>query len=160
MGKVLVTALITTFFSAIVAYNVSLMISKKPDPISIPNARAYWVNDRQFDIEAPEFYWNDTCPSIWVNWWVQTTWNGVAPITTHAIKGPFAKRGELPPIYKISITPQVGPPLHLRATIPDWLSRENVVLVIVQDTIPDSHPCESGWSGLMEVFRLQIEPAK
>ena len=128
-------------------------------PISIPDARAAWVNDRQFDITAPAFYWNDTCRSIWVHWRVLTRRNGSVPVTTHAVKGPFAARGELPPHYQISISPKVGTPLQLRATIPEGLAPEDVLLVEVEDTVPDNAPCASGWFGVMEVFRLQIEPA-
>jgi hypothetical protein len=129
-----------------------------PQPIVIPDAQARWINDREFDVTAPTFYWNDTCPSIWVTWWVQTRENGAVPITTYAVSGPFAARGELPPRYQISIEPRVGPPLHLRGTIPSWLDKEDVLLVAVDDTVPDNEPCESGWSGVMQVFRLQVEP--
>jgi hypothetical protein len=128
-----------------------------PPPIYIPDAQARWISDRQFDITAPQFFWNDTCSSIWVSWYLQTRENGAVPITTHAVAGPFAARGELPPRYQISITPRVGPPLHLRGTIPEWLDRDDVLLVAVDDTVPDNQPCESGWTGVMQVFRLQVE---
>jgi hypothetical protein len=134
-------------------------ISGITPPISIPNATAHWINDRQFDITAPTFHWTDTCSSIWVTWWVQTRWNGAVPVTTHAIIGPFAARGELPPRYQISIKPMQGPPLQLRVTIPAWLPPQDVLLVAVDDTVPDNEPCESGWSGVMQVFRLEIQPA-
>ncbi|MFZ1430736.1 MAG: hypothetical protein WAS21_28710 [Geminicoccaceae bacterium] len=128
-------------------------------PISIPAATAHWVDERNFDIEAPAYFWSDTCPSIWVNWWVQTRWNGAVPITTKGIEGPFKDRGTLPPRYRISITPQVGPPLRIRATIPEWLAPEDVLLVGVDDTVPDNEPCVSGWAGVIQIFRLQITPA-
>jgi hypothetical protein len=130
-----------------------------PPPISIPAATAHWVNEREFDITAPAYYWSDTCLSIWVNWWVQTRWHGAVPVTTRAVVGPFAAKGPMPPRYPISITPKVGAALQLRVTIPDWLSPEDVLLVAVDDTVPDNEPCASGWTGVMQVFRLQIDPA-
>jgi hypothetical protein len=66
--------------------------------------------------------------------------------------------GENPPRYQISITPRVGPPIQLRATIPDWIKSSDVVMVAVDDIVPDNEPCESGWTGVMQVFRLQINP--
>ena len=134
-------------------------INEVTAPIRIPEATAHWVNDRQFDIEAPAFYWSDTCPSIWVTWWVQTRWGSSVPVTTHAVEGPFKAKGEMPPRYKISIKPMVGPPLRLRATIPEGLSASDVLLVAVDDVVPDNEPCDSGWSGVMQVFRLQINPS-
>ncbi len=132
--------------------------SSTPPPISIPDATAQWVSEREFDIQAPGFTWSDTCPSIWVTWAVQTRWNGAVPVTTKAISGPFAARGTLPPRYQIAIEPKVGPPLQIRVTIPDWLPHEDVLLVTVEDIAPDNEPCSSGWSGVTQVFRLQIEP--
>lgn len=151
--------LIAVLFFGIIGYAMWPDIKKLwlPPPIYIPDAEAHWINERQFDITAPTFYWNDSCPSIWVTWSVQTQANGSVPITTHAVSGPFKASGELPPRYQISITPKVGPPLHLRGTIPEWLDRREVLLVSVDDTVPDNAPCASGWTGVMHVFQLQVE---
>jgi hypothetical protein len=127
-------------------------------PISIPDATAHWISDRQFDITAPAFYWTDTCPSIWVTWLIQTRRGVSIPVTTHAVAGPFAAQGEMPSRYRIAIKPMVGPALQLRATIPDGVSAADVVLVSVVDVVPDNEPCASGWTGTMQVFRLEIKP--
>jgi hypothetical protein len=129
-----------------------------PQPIVIPNATARWVDDRHFDVTAPEFHWNDTCSSIWVNWWVQTRRNGSIQVTTEAMIGPFKGRGKLPPRYEIAISPMIGPPIQLRVEIPDWLDPIDVLLVGVDDTVPNNQPCASGWKGVMQVFRLEIVP--
>ncbi len=134
-----------------------LLITTVAPPISIPDATAQWVSDREFDITAPAFYWTDTCPSIAASWWVQTRWNGTVPVTTKGVHGPLAARGVLPPRYILSITPQVGPPLQIRVTIPDWLPPEDVLLVGVDDTVADNAPCASGWSGVIQVFRLLVK---
>ena len=136
----------------------AVVAAQSPPPIDIPNATARWVSDREIDVEAPSFTWSDTCPSIWANWWVQTRWNGVVPVTVQSMKGPLSARGLLPPRYQLSITPKVGPALQLRATIPEWLPPKDVLLVGVDDTVPSNEPCESGWSGVIQIFRLQIEP--
>lgn len=154
--------LLAVFWSlAIIALVMAFAIGRKAvneitPPINIPGATAHWVNERQFDIEAPAFYWSDTCPAIWVTWWVQTRWGSSVPVTTHAVQGPFANQGEMPPRYKISISPMTGPPLQLRVTIPEGLAPSDVTLVAVDDVVPDNEPCASGWSGVMNVFRLEI----
>lgn len=132
--------------------------SAEPVPISIPDATAQWINDKQFDITAPAFYWSDTCPSIWVTWLIQTRHGVSIPVTTHAVVGPFAARGEMPSRYNISIKPMVGGALQLRATLPEGVSAADVVLVSVTDVVPDNEPCASGWTGTMEVFRLEVKP--
>lgn len=126
-------------------------------PISIPNATAAWIDDRRFDIEAPTYFWTDTCPAVYVSWWVQTRANGSVPITTEAVVGPFKADGPRPPRYRISITPTIGPAIQLRGTIPEWLPPADVLLVGVDDTVPDNEPCASGWVGTMQVFRVQIQ---
>ncbi len=136
----------------------AVVAAQSPPPISIPNATARWVSDREIDVEAPGFVWSDTCPSIWVTWAVQTRWNGAVPVTMRPMKGPLSARGLLPPRYPLSITPQVGSALQLRVTIPEWLPPKDVLLVEVDDTVADNEPCASGWSGVIQVFRLQIEP--
>jgi hypothetical protein len=132
-------------------------------PIHIPNATATWVNVRQFDIKAPTYSWNDTCEIVSVAWWVQTRTFGPVPVTTKAVIGPFKNKGALPPRYEISIKPtdpaNPPPPLQLRVTIPDWLPAEEVVMVAVDDTVPDNRPCTSGWFGVMQVFRLEVQDA-
>ena len=134
------------------------LVTPASEPIAIAGSDVSWDPDRRaLIVRSGERTYTTSCPSALIARWLEVRDGPPVYVEAEVIEGPLGGRGILPPRRETAIEgPRTIGPSTLRLGLPDWLTADQVLAVVVRLSVPTNKPCVNGYSGSYDLYRLAV----
>lgn len=134
------------------------LVTPASEPIAIAGSDVSWdLDHRALVVRSGERTYTTSCPSVLIARWLEVRDGPPVYIEAEVLEGPLGGRGILPPRRETSLEgPRVIGPSTLRLQLPEWLTADKVLAVVVRISVPTNKPCANGYAGSYDLYRLAV----